>query len=196
MIFTETALRGAFIVDLERHEDIRGSFARLYCHEEFMAQGLNPVVPQVNIATNRRCATVRGMHYQLPPFSGMKYVRCVRGALLDVIVDLRPESATYLRHVAVELSALNQRGLYVPERFAHGYETLEDDTDALYLMGEPYNPAAEGGLCHDDPMLGLSWPISVAVLSEKDKNWKSLEEFEPKLRECMAVSSAVLSGTP
>ena len=124
VIFTETELRGAFVVDLDRREDSRGFFARTFCQHEFEEHGLKPVIAQANIAFNRRKGTVRGMHFQFPPAAETKLVRCTRGAILDIIVDLRPESPTYLEHVAVELTADNQRALYVPERFAHGYQVL------------------------------------------------------------------------
>jgi dTDP-4-dehydrorhamnose 3,5-epimerase len=202
MIFTETELAGAFIIDLAPHEDTRGFFARLFCQKEFEAHGLKPLVVQANIGANRMRGTVRGMHFQFPPAAETKYVRCVRGAVLDVIVDLRPESPTYLRHVAVELSAGNQRGIYIPGRFAHGYQTLEDNTDTIYMVGEFYTPGVEGGLRHDDPVLGLEWPLPVEVISEKDTNWSLLEEFERELWQRMsqpavAVSNvARLSATP
>jgi dTDP-4-dehydrorhamnose 3,5-epimerase len=192
MIFTETELAGAFIVDLARQQDDRGFFARMFCQQEFAAHGLKSRVSQANIGANRRRGTVRGMHFQFPPAAETKYVRCVRGAVLDVIVDLRPESPTYLRHVAVELSAGNQRGIYIPERFAHGYQTLEDDTDTIYIMGEFYTPGAQSGLRHDDPILGLSWPFRVEVISEKDRNWSLLEEAELELRQRMSAPGVAL----
>ena len=171
MLFTETTLLGAFIIDLERIEDNRGSFARAFCQHEFEAHGLNPVIAQANVAFNVRRGTVRGMHFQFPPAAESKLVRCTRGAIVDVIVDLRPESDTYLEHVAVELSADNGRALYVPERFGHGYQTLEDTTETSYLVGEFYSPGDEGGLRYDDPRLGLEWPLPVEELSDKDRSW-------------------------
>jgi dTDP-4-dehydrorhamnose 3,5-epimerase len=194
MIFTETELAGAFIVDLAPHEDDRGFFARLFCQAEFAARGLKPLVAQANIGSNRRRGTVRGMHFQFPPSAETKYVRCVRGAVLDVIVDLRSESPTYLQHIAVELSAGNQRGIYVPERFAHGYQTLEDDTDTIYMMGEFYTQGMAGGLRHNDPVLGLRWPLPVEVISERDRNWKLLEEAGQELRQRMSKPVAVSSN--
>ena len=196
MIFTETELAGAFIVDLARQQDDRGFFARLFCQQEFAARGLKSPVAQANIGANRRRGTVRGMHFQFPPAAETKYVRCVRGAVLDVIVDLRPESTTYLRHVTVELSAGNQRGIYIPERFAHGYQTLEDDTDTIYMMGEFYTPGAQSGLRHDDPILGLNWPLRVEVISERDRNWNLLEEAELELRQRMSAPSVAFSNVP
>ena len=194
MIFTETELAGVFIVDVDRHKDNRGFFARMFCQNEFVAHGLKPLVAQGNIGSNRRRGTVRGMHFQFPPAAETKYVRCVRGAVLDIIVDLRPESPTYLQHVAVELSARNQRGIYIPERFAHGYQTLEDDTDTLYMVGEFYTPGVEGGLRHDDPSLGLRWPLPVEVISEKDRNWKLMGETEAELCRRMSQAALALSG--
>ena len=126
MIFTETKLKGAFIIDIERREDSRGFFARAFCQKEFAEHGLKPVIAQANIAFNKTKGTLRGMHFQYPPAAETKLVRCTRGAILDIIVDLRPESPTYLEHIAVELTADNYRALYVPERFAHGYQVLED----------------------------------------------------------------------
>jgi dTDP-4-dehydrorhamnose 3,5-epimerase len=187
MIFTETELEGAFIIDAQRLEDSRGFFARVFCQREFEEHGLNPLVAQASVAFNRLKGTLRGMHFQYPPAAETKLVRCTRGAILDTIIDLRPESPTYLRHIAVELSAENQRALYVPERFAHGYQVLEDSTEATYLIGEFYSPGNQGGLMYDDPRLGLRWPLPVREISEKDSKWRSLAEIEPELRRRMAV---------
>jgi dTDP-4-dehydrorhamnose 3,5-epimerase len=187
VIFTETKLGGAFVIDLERREDNRGFFARAFCQDEFSEHGLKPVIAQANIAFNRRKGTLRGMHFQFPPAPETKLVRCTRGAILDIIVDLRPESPTYLEHVAVELSADNYRALYVPERFAHGYQVLEDTTETSYQVGEFYTPGAEGGLPYDDPRLGLSWPLPVTEISEKDREWPPLSEIEPELAREMTV---------
>jgi dTDP-4-dehydrorhamnose 3,5-epimerase len=169
MIFTETILPGAFVVDVEARRDERGFFARTYCRQEFAAHGLDPDIAQSNVAFNVRAGTLRGLHFQFPPAAETKFVRCVRGAVLDVIVDLRPESATYLRHTSVQLTADNRRGLFVPERFAHGYQVLEDNTEVTYLVGEFYAPDAEGGLPYDDPKLGIAWPLPVADVSDKDR---------------------------
>lgn len=187
MIFTETSLRGAFVIDLERREDNRGFFARAFCQNEFREHGLNPVIAQANLAFNHRRGTLRGMHFQFPPAAETKLVRCTRGAILDLIVDLRPESPTYLRHVAVELTADNHRGLYVPERFAHGYQVLEDRTETSYQVGEFYTPGSEGGLLFDDPRLGLVWPLPTTEISEKDRGWPPLDEVEPEIRRKMSV---------
>src|SRR6185436_13531263 len=182
MIFTETKLAGAFILDLERRGDNRGYFARTFCQNEFEAHGLKPVIAQANAAFNKYKGTLRGMHFQFPPAAETKLVRCTRGAIVDIIVDLRPESPTFLEHVVVELSAENGRSLYVPERFAHGYQALEDNTETTYHVGEFYTPGAEGGLLYGDPGLGLSWPLPVSVISEKDLQWKALSEIESSLK--------------
>ncbi len=185
MIFTETKLRGAFILDLERREDGRGFFARAFCQNEFAERGLKPVIAQANIAFNRRKGTLRGMHFQYPPKAETKLVRATRGAIVDIIVDLRPESPTYLQHVMVELSAENHRALYVPERFAHGYQALEGATETSYQVGEFYAPGHEGGLSPFDPRLGLSWPLPVTEISPKDAAWKHLDEVGDELRHRM-----------
>jgi dTDP-4-dehydrorhamnose 3,5-epimerase len=187
VIFEETSLAGAFVIDLDRKEDDRGFFARAFCQHEFEDHGLKPVIVQANIAFNRVSGTVRGMHFQYPPASETKLVRCTRGAILDVIVDLRPESPTFLEHVAVELTADSHRALYVPERFAHGYQVLEDSTETSYQVGEFYTPSAEGGLRFDDPSLGLTWPLPVAELSPKDRGWALLDEVETVLRRRMTT---------
>ena len=186
MIFTETKLAGAFIIDVERREDNRGFFARTFCQHEFEEHGLRPVIAQANLASNKRKGTLRGMHFQHPPAAETKLVRCTRGAILDIIVDLRPESPTYLEHVEVELSADNYRALYVPERFAHGYQALEDTTETSYQVGEFYTPGVEGGLSPFDPGLGLSWPLPVAEISEKDSSWAPLSEVKDELASRMA----------
>jgi dTDP-4-dehydrorhamnose 3,5-epimerase len=187
MIFAETKLPGAFIVDIERREDSRGFFARVFCQHEFETHGLKPVIAQANIAYNRKKGTIRGMHFQFPPSAETKLVRCTRGAILDIIVDLRPDSPTYLEHIAVELNAGNSRGLYVPERFAHGYQVLEDDTETSYQVGEFYTPGAEGGLLYNDPKLGLRWPLPVSLVSDKDQLWKPLSEQEDEVRRRMGA---------
>lgn len=185
MIFTETILSGAFVVDLERKEDDRGFFARAFCQNEFNAHGLKPLIAQSNFAHNRVRGTLRGMHFQYPPAAETKLVRCTRGAILDVIIDLRPESPTYLKHFSVELNETNQRALYVPERFAHGYQALSDNTDICYGVSEFYVPDAEGGLMYNEPRLGLVWPLPVAVISEKDQKFPSLNLIEADLKRRM-----------
>jgi dTDP-4-dehydrorhamnose 3,5-epimerase len=187
MIFTETNLAGAYVIDLEKLEDDRGFFARAFCQNEFEEHGLNPVIAQANTAFNLVAGTLRGMHFQYPPAAESKLVRCTRGAIVDIIVDLRPESATYLEHFEVELNEENYRALYVPERFAHGYQALRDNTETSYQVGEFYTPGTEGGLMYDDPRLGLEWPLPVAVMSPKDGAWRSFEEVRAELEERMAL---------
>jgi len=187
VIFTETKLGGAFIIDVERREDERGFFARTFCQREFEAHGLKPLIAQANTAWNPRAATLRGMHFQYPPAAETKLVRCTRGGILDVIVDLRPESATYLQSVAVELTEDNHRALYVPERFAHGYQCLVDRTETSYQVGEFYAPGLEGGLLYSDPDLGLDWPLPVKEISAKDRAWPLLRDAGAVLRERMRV---------
>ena len=194
MIFTETELRGAFVIDLERREDSRGYFARAFCQHELADHGLKPVIAQANVAFNNVAGTLRGMHFQYPPKAETKIVRCTRGAILDIIVDLRPESSTYLQNVAVDLNEENGRALYVPERFAHGYQTLADRTETSYQVGEFYAPETEGGLAYDDPRLGLEWPLPVATISEKDAQWEPLDVVEPELRRRMAVAAKEVSA--
>ena len=187
MIFTETKLKGAFTIDLERREDSRGFFARAFCQKEFADHGLKPIIAQANLAFNHVTGTLRGMHFQYPPAAETKLVRCTRGAILDIIVDLRPESPTYLQHVEVELSEDNHRALYVPERFAHGYQTLRDKTETSYQVGEFYTPGVESGLMYNDPRLALKWPLPVAVISDKDQKFGLLAEREAEVRKRMSL---------
>lgn len=187
MIFTETKLKGAYIIDLERREDERGFFARAFCQNEFQKFGLKPVIAQANLAFNKRKGTLRGMHFQFPPKAETKLVRATRGAILDIIVDLRPESPTYLEHVEVELNEENRRALYVPERFAHGYQALADATETSYQVGEFYAPETDGGLSPFDPRLGLRWPLPVSVISPKDAAWKQLAEIEAEVKRRMQL---------
>jgi dTDP-4-dehydrorhamnose 3,5-epimerase len=187
MIFTETKLKGAYIIEIDRKEDARGFFARAFCQKEFEAYGLKTLIAQANVAFNLKKGTLRGMHFQYPPAAETKLLRCTRGAILDIIVDLRPESATYLQHIAVELNEDNHRALYVPERFAHGYQALQDNTETSYQVGEFYTPSAEDGLLYNDPRLGLEWPLPVTVISEKDHRFKRLNEIEPELKRRMHI---------
>lgn len=193
MIFTETKLKGAFVIDIERRQDSRGFFARGFCQHEFEQHGLKSVIAQANIAFNNKKATLRGMHFQFPPAAETKLVRCTRGAILDIIVDLRPESPTYLQHIAVELNEDNSRALYVPERFAHGYQVLRDKTETSYQVGEFYSPGYEGGLMYNDPRLGLQWPLPIEEISDKDKQWKLLDQQENEIKERMRIEPAQIS---
>jgi dTDP-4-dehydrorhamnose 3,5-epimerase len=190
VIFTETRLKGAFVIDLDRKKDERGYFARAFCQKDFQEHGLKSVIAQANIASNLKKGTLRGMHFQYPPAAETKLVRCTRGAILDIIVDLRPESSTYLQHIAVELNEDNMTALYVPERFAHGYQVLRDNTDSSYQVGEFYTPNAEGGLRYDDPRLGLEWPLPVSVISPKDQTFRPLHEIEGEVKRRMSLSLA------
>ncbi len=176
MIFTATSLPGAFIVDIEPREDVRGSFARSFCREEFAAHGLRTAVEQMNVSATHIAGTVRGLHYQTEPATESKLIRCTLGAILDVIVDMRPDSQTHLQHVAVELSAENHRAIYVPPMFAHGHQSLVDDTEITYAVSEAYTPGAERGLRHDDPALGITWPLPVTLVSDKDASWPLLDD--------------------
>ncbi|WP_016949051.1 dTDP-4-dehydrorhamnose 3,5-epimerase [Anabaena sp. PCC 7108] len=177
MLFTETILKDAFIIDLEEKPDHRGFFARTFCAEEFAAHGLKPTVAQCNLSFNHKKGTLRGMHYQILPAAETKLIRCIQGAIYDVIIDMRPESPTYLTHIGVELTASNRRALYVPEMFAHGYQALTDGAEVVYQVGEFYTPGYERGLRYDDPILEISWPLSVTEMSDKDRNWPLLESI-------------------
>jgi dTDP-4-dehydrorhamnose 3,5-epimerase len=192
MIFTETALKGAFVIDLEPRHDNRGFFARAFCQKEFEAHGMKPVIAQSNLAFNNLKGTVRGMHFQFPPSAETKTVRCTRGAIVDIIVDLRPESPTYLKHIEVELTEDNHRAIYVPERFAHGYQVLCDKTETSYQVGEFYTPGSEGGLLYNDPRLKLSWPLPLTVISDKDLAWQSLDAQETELKRRMTLQKGSL----
>jgi dTDP-4-dehydrorhamnose 3,5-epimerase len=171
MFFNETKLRGAFVIGLDRKVDQRGFFARTFCVQEFEAHGLNPRVVQCNLSYNRQRGTLRGMHWQAPPSTEAKLVRATRGAVLDVIVDLRPESATYLQHVAIELSADNRRMLYIPEGFAHGFQSLEDDSEVIYQMSEFYAPEQARGARWNDPAFGIVWPLPDPIMNDRDRTW-------------------------
>ncbi len=175
MRFEPTKLAGAFIVETERHEDSRGFFARTFCANEFAERGLVSTFVQSSVSFNRQRGTLRGMHYQLPPACEAKLVRCTAGSLYDVIVDLRPGSPTYLQHIGVELTARNRRALYVPEMFAHGFQSLEDETEVFYQISAFFVPDKSTGLRHDDPRLRINWPLPVAVISEKDARWPLLK---------------------
>ncbi|MDT3441342.1 dTDP-4-dehydrorhamnose 3,5-epimerase family protein [Pseudofrankia sp. BMG5.37] len=176
MIITPTEIDGVFLVDVEAFTDERGLFARTFCRDEFAAAGLAVDVAQCSVAYNRRAGTVRGMHWAGEPVRETKLVRVTRGALLDVIVDTRPGSPTWLRHVAVELTADNRRALFIDAGLAHGYQTLTDDTEATYQMNVPFQPGHDRGLRHDDPVLGIDWPLPVTVISDKDRSWPLLTD--------------------
>lgn len=171
MKFVETELKSAYIIELEPIEDERGFFARSWCKKEFEEHGLNPNLVQCNISYNKKKGTLRGMHYQVKPFEEAKLVRCTRGSIYDVIIDLREDSNTYMKWISVELAADNNKMLYVPEGFAHGFQTLEDDTEVTYQMSEFYHPECARGIRWDDKMFEIAWPIEEMIISEKDKSY-------------------------
>ncbi len=178
MIFTETALPGAFVIDIEPISDERGFFARWYCAKEFASHGLAPVGVQGNLSYNHDRGTVRGMHMQRPPAAEAKLVRCARGALLDMIVDVRLGSPTRWQSMSVELTEQNRRAVYVPEGFLHGYQTLTTDVEVSYQVSEYYSPSHEIGLRCDDPGLSLDWPLPIEHVSDKDKAWPLLSDID------------------
>jgi dTDP-4-dehydrorhamnose 3,5-epimerase len=175
LIFTETPLKGAFIIDIESRRDERGYFARVWCAREFEARGLSTALVQCNVAYNNRKGILRGMHYQQAPWSEVKLVRCTKGAVYDVIVDLRDGSETRLQWTGVELTEDNHRMLYVPEGFAHGYLTLQDNSELFYQVSQFYTPQVEGGLRWNDPAVGIDWPdVGELLISAKDSAWPLL----------------------
>jgi dTDP-4-dehydrorhamnose 3,5-epimerase len=172
MIFTETELPGAYVIDLEPIEDPRGFFARTWSDEEYAERGLETRVAQCNVSLTKRRGTVRGMHFQRPPHEEVKLVRCTKGALHDVIVDLRPSSTAFRRWIGVELSHENRRALYVPRGFAHGFQTLADDTEVFYMISESYARESASGVRWDDPSFGIVWPLGDPTeISDKDRGW-------------------------
>ena len=175
MKIIETGVVGVHVVDVQEHADERGSFARTFDARLFEQAGLRSVVVQANLSTNRHAGTLRGMHFQRPPHAEAKLVRCTRGAVYDVAVDLRPASPTFLAHVGVTLDAAGKRALYVPEGCAHGYLTLTDDAEVVYQVSAAYAPAHEGGVRWDDPVLAIAWPRPVVVVSPKDAAWPSID---------------------
>jgi dTDP-4-dehydrorhamnose 3,5-epimerase len=185
MIFSETKLKGAFIIDLEKLEDYRGFFARTWCQREFEAHGLNPRLVQCSISFNKHKGTLRGMHYQVAPYEEAKLVRCLRGALYDVIIDLRPQSTTFKQHIAVTLTAENRQMLYVPEGFAHGFQTLEANTEVFYQMSEFYHPEHTRGVRWNDPAFGIQWPEAERIILERDQNYPDF--MSPKILDSRTI---------
>ena len=175
MIFEETKLKGAYVVSLQLLTDARGGFARTFCKKEFQQINHQKEFVQLNHSYNTFKGTVRGMHFQLPPYQEIKLIRCIKGAVIDVIVDLRENSPTFLQHVSVELSAENKKMMYVPENFAHGFQTLEDNTELIYHHTQFYTPQADTGIRFNDPMLKINWPLEPVMVSEKDKNYKLID---------------------
>lgn len=176
MIFTETKLKGAFIVELEKFEDERGFFALSWSEEAFGARGLDSSLVECNVSFNKKKGTLRGMHYQASPHGQAKLVRCTRGAIYDVIIDLRTASPTFKNWASVELTANNHRALYVPTDFAHGFQALEDDSEILYQMSSPYVPGSGRGIRWNDPAFGVEWPLEVAVINGRDSSY---DDFNP-----------------
>lgn len=173
MILTQTKLPGAYIIELEKQEDERGFFARVWCKKEFSEHSLASPMVQANMSANKKRGTLRGLHYQLAPHQEAKLVRCTKGAIFDVIIDLRPELGTYKQWLGVELTAENHKMLYVPEGFAHGYQTLSDDTEVFYQVSEFYSPESERGVRWNDPAFSIQWPITDSILiSPKDQRWR------------------------
>ena len=179
MIFAETKLKNAFIIDIQQFRDDRGSFGRTFCQKEFEKAGINTTVAQANISCNKKKGTVRGMHYQTDPFGESKLVRCTRGAIYDVIIDVRPDSPTYMQWIGVELTENSSRMLYVPENFAHGFQTLKDDTEVIYQVSQFYTPGAERGIRYNDPVFHIDWPLEVLVISDKDLSWSDYMPSRP-----------------
>ncbi len=175
MIFNETKLKGAFIIELEKRDDERGFFARSFCTREFETHAINPRVVQCNISFNKKKGTLRGLHFQKDPYEETKLVRCTLGAICDVIVDLRSSSETFKQWVSVELTAHNGKMLYVPEGFAHGFQTLEDNTEIFYQMSEFYNPESASGVRWNDPAFGIQWPEDERAISEKDRQFPDFQ---------------------
>jgi dTDP-4-dehydrorhamnose 3,5-epimerase len=173
--FIETSLAGLYVVEIEPLKDDRGFFARSFCARDFQAHGLDPAVAQCNISFNDRVGTLRGLHFQAPPHEEAKIVRCTRGAIYDVAVDIRPNSPTYLKWYASELTSENRRMLFIPRGFGHGFQTLEDKTEVFYLMSEFYHPESARGMRWDDPELGINWPIASPIISEKDRAYPLLD---------------------
>ena len=174
MIYIPTPLAGVFVVELDRKADDRGFFARAFCRDELREHGVDFNAVQANISHSDRKGTLRGMHYQAEPVNEPKFIRCVRGSFWDVIIDMRPDSPTYLQHFGVELSAENGRAICVPDRCAHGNQSLEDHSELLYLMGGIYTPGYERGVRYDDPAVGIEWPLRVSVIHPKDLEWPPL----------------------
>jgi len=172
IIFTETKLKGAFIVDPQKFEDARGFLSRSFSAKEFEERGLNPRIAECNISFSKKRYTIRGMHFQKPPYEQAKLVRCTKGSVYDVIIDLRPQSPTFKQWIGEELTAENRRMLYVPEGFAHGFQTLEDDTEVFYQISNIYNPGSEGGVRWNDPVFGIEWRATDGVtINERDQNY-------------------------
>jgi dTDP-4-dehydrorhamnose 3,5-epimerase len=178
MLFEPTPLEGAWVITLDPFCDDRGTFSRVYCRRELSEHGIELDVVQANCGRSNVAGTLRGLHYQPPPHAEPKLIRCSEGAIYDVIVDMRPESVTYLTAFGIELSPQNSKMLFVPQNFAHGYMTLEDNTEIFYMAGEYYVPGLEIGVRYNDPVLNITWPRTVEVISDRDRNWPLLNGGE------------------
>jgi len=176
MIFHETTLKDAMLIDLEKRGDERGFFARTYCQKEFSAKGLDINYTQQNTSFSKDKGTLRGMHFQKAPHGETKLIRCLRGAIVDIIIDIRPDSPTYMKWEAFELNEDNKRMLYVPKGFAHGFQTVSDNAEVTYLVDGFYEPTAEGGVRWNDPAIGIVWPLEPTVMSDKDKTWADFSD--------------------
>lgn len=175
LIFTETELKGAFIIEVEKINDERGFFARTWDKEKFEKHNLNSNIVQCSISINKKKGTIRGMHYQVKPYEESKIVRCTKGKIFDVIIDLRKKSSTFKKWISVEISENNHKMIYIPKGFAHGFQTLEDNTEIFYQISEFYNKDASSGIKCNDPELSIKWPLEITMVSEKDKNFPYLE---------------------
>jgi dTDP-4-dehydrorhamnose 3,5-epimerase len=175
VIFHETVLRGAYVVETEPLSDDRGLFARTWCQREFAARGLETRVAQCSTSFNAKTGTLRGMHYQIEPFAETKIVRCTRGAIHDVVIDLRDDSPTFRRYFEIVLSADNRKTIYVPKGFAHGFQTLEDDTEVLYQISQFYSPEHARGVRWDDPAFGIRWPDAVRTIADRDRSYPDVD---------------------
>ncbi|MCG2735265.1 MAG: dTDP-4-dehydrorhamnose 3,5-epimerase [Candidatus Methanoperedenaceae archaeon] len=175
MRFNQTTIKGLYIIEPDRLEDERGFFARTFCQKEFLANGLNPRLVQCSISYNKRKGTLRGMHYQIAPMAEAKLVRCTKGAIYDVSIDLRKNSNTYLQSIAFELTSDNHIMIYIPEGFAHGFQTLEDNSEVFYQMSEFYASEYAQGFRYDDPAFGIKWPLKTVIISEKDKKYQNIK---------------------
>jgi dTDP-4-dehydrorhamnose 3,5-epimerase len=171
MIIAETKLKDTYLIDIRKIQDQRGFFARAWCQKEFERHGMNPLLAQANIGVSIKKGTLRGMHFQIGPSAEVKLVRCTRGTIFDVGIDLRPESSTFKQWLGVELSEENHRMLYLPEGFAHGYQSLTDNAEVFYHTSKVYSAEAARGVRYDDPAFGIKWPLEVQVISEADMNW-------------------------
>ena len=175
MIFKKTKIRGVYLIKTQPARDRRGFFSRIFCQREFKKQGLSFKVVQSNFSYNKKRGTLRGMHYQIPPHEEIKLVSCLQGKIYDVVIDLRPISPTYLQWIAVELSAKNNKMLYIPKGLAHGFQILDDNTLVFYQMSEFYHPQSARGICWDDPQFKINWPIKKTIISSKDRSYKFLK---------------------